>query len=90
MKKLLETFQSLHVNFYLRVKYHKAMICLYSGIQLAFQRRREYQLSDSVQYFLDNLEKTNRLDYVPDQNDVLHARKATKEIVESNIKIDGK
>jgi guanine nucleotide-binding protein subunit alpha-12 len=32
-----------------------------AGIRRAFERRREFQLSDSVQYFLDNLERIARL-----------------------------
>lgn len=31
-----------------------------SGIRRAFERRREFQLSDSVQYFLDNLDRIAR------------------------------
>lgn len=58
------------------------------GIRDAFDRRREYQLGDSIKYFLDNLDKTNQVEYLPDQSDILHARKATKGIVESKIDID--
>lgn len=32
-----------------------------SGIRRAFERRREFQLSDSVQYFLENLDRISRL-----------------------------
>ena len=67
----------------------KAFSHLFIGIRDAFDRRREYQLGDSIKYFLDNLEKTNQVDYLPDQSDILHARKATKGIVESKIEIEG-
>ena len=63
---------------------------LCSGIRDAFDRRREYQLGDSIRYFLDNLDKTNKVEYLPDQSDILHARKATKGINESKIIIDSK
>ncbi|KAK9513046.1 hypothetical protein O3M35_001326 [Rhynocoris fuscipes] len=59
-----------------------------SGIRRAFERRREFQLSDSVQYFLDNLERISRLDYIPTNKDILHARKATKGISEFIIPIN--
>ena len=65
------------------------MVFSFIGIRDAFDRRREYQLGDSIKYFLDNLEKTNHVDYLPDQSDILHARKATKGIVESKIEIEG-
>jgi len=35
------------------------------GIQNAFDRRNEYQLTDSVQYFLDNVNRIATTDYVP-------------------------
>ncbi|KAG8222881.1 hypothetical protein J437_LFUL003526 [Ladona fulva] len=60
-----------------------------SGIRTAFQRRSEYQLSDSVEYFLDNLHRISRLDWVPSNQDILHARRATKGVVECVIPIRG-
>ncbi|KAK3915619.1 Guanine nucleotide-binding protein subunit alpha-12 [Frankliniella fusca] len=59
-----------------------------SGIRRAFERRREFQLSDSVQYFLDNLERIAKMDYIPSNQDILHARKATKGISEFVININ--
>ncbi|BES95917.1 protein alpha subunit [Nesidiocoris tenuis] len=58
-----------------------------SGIKRAFERRREFQLSDSVQYFLDNIDRISRVDYIPTNRDILHARKATKGISEFTIPI---
>ncbi|KAK6625597.1 hypothetical protein RUM43_005896 [Polyplax serrata] len=64
--------------------------CLWKdqAIKRAFERRSEFQLSDSVQYFLDDLERIARLDYVPTNQDILHARKATKGIYEFVIPIN--
>ncbi|RZF42697.1 hypothetical protein LSTR_LSTR001492 [Laodelphax striatellus] len=59
-----------------------------SGIRRAFERRREFQLSDSVQYFLENLDRIARRDYIPTNKDILHARKATKGISEFTIPIN--
>ncbi|CAH1399676.1 unnamed protein product [Nezara viridula] len=59
-----------------------------SGIRRAFERRREFQLSDSVSYFLNNLERISRVDYIPTNKDILHARKATKGISEFTIPIN--
>ncbi|CAH1793753.1 unnamed protein product [Owenia fusiformis] len=58
-----------------------------SGIQTAFDRRREFQLSDSLKYFLDNLNRIGQKNYWPTKQDILHARKATKGIVEYDIDI---
>ncbi|XP_074647772.1 guanine nucleotide-binding protein subunit alpha-12-like [Tubulanus polymorphus] len=60
-----------------------------SAIQIAFDRRREYQLGDSIKYFLDNLERIGSKGYLPVKLDILHARKATKTIQEHNFDIRG-
>ncbi|XP_043955067.1 guanine nucleotide-binding protein subunit alpha-13b [Gambusia affinis] len=57
------------------------------GIQNAYDRRREFQLGESVKYFLDHLEKLGESDYLPSQQDILLARKPTKGIHEYNFKI---
>ncbi|XP_066995562.1 guanine nucleotide-binding protein subunit alpha homolog [Anabrus simplex] len=59
-----------------------------AAIKKAFDRRREFQLSDSVQYFLDHLERIARPDYFPSHQDILHARKATKGITEFEVPIN--
>ncbi|GAA6214507.1 guanine nucleotide-binding protein subunit alpha-13-like [Lates japonicus] len=58
-----------------------------SGIQNAYDRRREFQLGESVKYFLDNLDKLGDLNYLPSQQDILLARKPTKGIHEYDFEI---
>ncbi|KAK2876512.1 hypothetical protein QQF64_004688 [Cirrhinus molitorella] len=58
-----------------------------SGIQNAYDRRREFQLGESVKYFLDNVDKLGQLDYLPTQKDILLARKPTKGIHEYDFEI---
>jgi len=58
------------------------------GIQTAFQRRNEYQLTDSVQYFLNNVERIAAPDYVPTLQDILYCRKTTKGVIEFRMEID--
>ncbi|XP_049577150.1 guanine nucleotide-binding protein subunit alpha-12 [Syngnathus scovelli] len=58
-----------------------------AGIQQAYARRSEFQLSESVKYFLDNLERIGQLSYTPSRQDILFARKATKGIVEHDFVI---
>ncbi|XP_066546183.1 guanine nucleotide-binding protein subunit alpha-12 [Amia ocellicauda] len=56
-----------------------------SGIQEAYGRRSEFQLGESVKYFLDNLDRIGQLSYLPSRQDILLARKATKGIVEHDF-----
>ncbi|MBN3277960.1 GNA13 protein, partial [Polyodon spathula] len=58
-----------------------------TGIQNAYDRRREFQLGESVKYFLDNLDKLAEPDYLPSQQDILLARKPTKGIHEYDFEI---
>merc|ERR1712079_745211 len=60
------------------------------GIQRAFDRRNEFQLTDSEQYFLDSLDRIATPDYVPTLQDILYCRKTTKGVIECRIEIDNR
>ncbi|EDW27216.1 GL21168 [Drosophila persimilis] len=57
------------------------------GIRRAYERRREFQISDSVSYFLDEIDRLAKPDYVPTNKDILHCRKATKGVYEFCVKV---
>ncbi|XP_012733348.1 guanine nucleotide-binding protein subunit alpha-11 [Fundulus heteroclitus] len=44
------------------------------GIQICYGRRSEYQLLDSTEYYLKNLERISAHDYIPTEQDVLRVR----------------
>ncbi|XP_033939721.1 guanine nucleotide-binding protein G(i) subunit alpha-2-like [Gymnodraco acuticeps] len=56
-----------------------------SGIQSCFKRSREYQLNDSAAYYLNDLERIAKADYIPTQQDVLRTRVKTTGIVETHF-----
>ncbi|KAB5583960.1 hypothetical protein PDJAM_G00105000 [Pangasius djambal] len=56
-----------------------------SGVQGCFSRSREYQLNDSAAYYLNDLERIARADYIPTQQDVLRTRVKTTGIVETHF-----
>uniref|UniRef100_A0A8C4QQK7 Uncharacterized protein n=1 Tax=Eptatretus burgeri TaxID=7764 RepID=A0A8C4QQK7_EPTBU len=60
-----------------------------SAVMMAYARRREFQLGESVKYFLDNLDRVGQPNYLPSKQDALLARKATKGIVEHDFDIKG-
>ncbi|XP_063077782.1 guanine nucleotide-binding protein subunit alpha-13a [Engraulis encrasicolus] len=78
---MVETKVFLHYLPSIRALWHD------SGIQNAYDRRREFQLGESVKYFLDNLDKLGQPDYLPSQQDILLARKPTKGIHEYEFEI---
>ncbi|XP_068995251.1 guanine nucleotide-binding protein subunit alpha-14-like [Embiotoca jacksoni] len=53
-----------------------------SGIQECFNRRREYQLSDSTKYYLTDLDRIAQPSYLPDLQDILRVRVPTTGIIE--------
>ncbi|KAJ8259802.1 hypothetical protein GJAV_G00173610 [Gymnothorax javanicus] len=56
-----------------------------SGVQGCFTRAREYQLNDSAAYYLNDLDRISKPDYVPTQQDVLRTRVKTTGIVETHF-----
>jgi len=53
-----------------------------TGIQSCYDRRREYQLTDSAKYYLSDLERIGQHGYLPTEQDVLRARAPTTGILE--------
>ncbi|XP_029990361.1 guanine nucleotide-binding protein G(i) subunit alpha-2-like [Sphaeramia orbicularis] len=55
------------------------------GVQSCFTRAREYQVNDSAAYYLNDLERIAKPDYIPTQQDVLRTRVKTTGIVETHF-----
>ena len=60
-----------------------------AGIQECYGRRREYQLADSAQYFLEALDRITAPDYLPTEQDILHVRFPTTGLNEYTFHIEG-
>ncbi|XP_030557921.1 G protein alpha q subunit isoform X3 [Drosophila novamexicana] len=52
------------------------------GIQECYDRRREYQLTDSAKYYLMDLDRVAQPDYLPTEQDILRVRVPTTGIIE--------
>ncbi|XP_017197434.1 guanine nucleotide-binding protein subunit alpha-14 isoform X1 [Oryctolagus cuniculus] len=52
------------------------------GVQECYDRRREYQLSDSAKYYLTDIDRIAMPSFVPTQQDVLRVRVPTTGIIE--------
>ncbi|XP_025408140.1 G protein alpha q subunit isoform X6 [Sipha flava] len=60
-----------------------------AGIQECYDRRREYQLTDSAKYYLSDLARIEAPDYLPTEQDILRARAPTTGIIEYPFDLDG-
>lgn len=52
------------------------------GVQECYDRRREYQLTDSARYYLDYIDRISASDYLPTVQDILRVRVPTTGIIE--------
>uniref|UniRef100_A0A673MP30 Guanine nucleotide-binding protein subunit alpha-11 n=1 Tax=Sinocyclocheilus rhinocerous TaxID=307959 RepID=A0A673MP30_9TELE len=52
------------------------------GLQKCFERRREFQLSDSTKYYLDDIDRISASFYLPTVQDILRVRIPTTGIIE--------
>lgn len=59
-----------------------------AGIQEAYDRRREYQLTDSAKYYLSDLDRIEKEDFLPTEQDILRARVPTTGIIEYPFDLD--
>ncbi|KAM4616251.1 guanine nucleotide-binding protein subunit alpha-14-like isoform 1-T1 [Polymixia lowei] len=53
-----------------------------AGVQECYERRREYQLSDSTKYYLSEMDRISEPSYLPDLQDILRVRVPTTGIIE--------
>uniref|UniRef100_A0AAV2LYB5 Uncharacterized protein n=1 Tax=Knipowitschia caucasica TaxID=637954 RepID=A0AAV2LYB5_KNICA len=56
-----------------------------SGVQSGFERAAEYQLNDSAGYYLNELDRIRKPDYMPTEQDVLRSRVKTTGIIEEQF-----
>lgn len=52
------------------------------GVQICYDRRREFQLSDNAKYYLTDLDRITAPNYVPTEQDILRVRVPTTGIIE--------
>jgi len=70
--------------------YVEAIQSLWSdgGIQEVYDRRREYQLTDSAKYYLDDIDRIQQKEYLPTLQDILRVRVPTTGIIEYPFDLD--
>ncbi|KAJ8374439.1 hypothetical protein SKAU_G00050190 [Synaphobranchus kaupii] len=58
------------------------------GLKMCYSRRREYQLLDSTEYYMNNLDRIAAPDYIPDRQDILRVRVPTTGINDYSFMVD--
>ncbi|XP_062869166.1 guanine nucleotide-binding protein subunit alpha-11-like [Trichomycterus rosablanca] len=87
-----QRIQALDVNQVTQLErtYVDAIQCLWadSGLRVCYSRRREYQLLDSTEYFITNLDRIAAPNYIPTAQDVLRVRFPTTGINDYSIVVE--
>jgi len=60
-----------------------------AGIQSAYEKRNQFQLSDAVPYYLEHIIRIGEEGYIPTEQDVLRSRAKTTGIIETTFEVDG-
>jgi len=60
------------------------------GIQMTWERRSALQVQDSLEYFINNVERISKPGYIPNKDDVLQVRAVTLGITEEDMKIQNR
>jgi GTPase SAR1 family protein len=60
------------------------------GVQEAYKRRNEFQLNDSCEYYLQDIDRILVDGFVPNEQDILRSRIQTTGIIETSFLIEGK
>ena len=58
-----------------------------SGVQKCYNRRNEYQLSDSAKYYFDSIDRLAAIEYIPSREDILRVRIPTTGINEYTFEL---
>eukprot|EP01129_Flabellula_baltica_P013711 TRINITY_DN6424_c0_g3_i1.p1 TRINITY_DN6424_c0_g3~~TRINITY_DN6424_c0_g3_i1.p1 ORF type:complete len:353 (+),score=74.30 TRINITY_DN6424_c0_g3_i1:49-1107(+) len=58
-------------------------------VEEMYYRRAEYQLSDCAEYYLNDLKRIAKSDYLPTDDDILRSRVKTTGVIETKFKLEG-
>ena len=72
---------TIYIGFSFSFSFSKENLWKSTGVQQAYQRRNEFQLADSAEYFLKNVTKYTADNFVPSDQDVLRTRIQTTGVV---------
>jgi len=57
------------------------------GIVQTWENRSKLQVQDSLQYFMENIDRIAKEDYIPTKDDVLNVRNRTSGVIEEKLRI---
>jgi GTPase SAR1 family protein len=89
-KAEFEMLQNIDENDAITVPIGNAIKALWNdpGIRAVWDRRAEFQIIESVQYYFNRIDKIKMPDYIPDKDDIVYSRVRTSGIVTERYVID--
>jgi GTPase SAR1 family protein len=90
-KEQFDMIRAMDENDPINITVGDAIKALWSdpGIQAVWERRAEFQVIESVQYYFNKIDIIKMPDYLPDKDDILFSRVRTSGIVTERYNIDG-
>lgn len=90
-KEEFKLIRSIDENETINVAVGDAVKALWKdpAIQAVWERRSEFQIIESVQYYFNKIDEIKQPEYLPDKDDILQARVRTSGIVTERYVIDG-
>jgi len=90
-KEAFDMLRALDENEAITVPIGNAIKALWQdpGILLTWEKRSEYQIIESVQYYFNKIDVIKDPNYLPDKDDILYSRVRTSGIVTERYKIEG-
>lgn len=89
-KAEFEVIKAIDENDVISISVGNAIKALWQdpGIQAVWDRRAEFQIIESVQYYFNRIDKIKMPDYIPDKDDIVYSRVRTSGIVTERYIID--
>lgn len=89
-KEEFEVIKAIDENDVISIPVGNAIKALWKdpGIQAVWERRSEFQIIESVQYYFNRIDRIKMPDYIPDKDDIVYSRVRTSGIVTERYIID--
>jgi len=89
-KEEFELIRTIDESATITVQVGNAIKALWNdpAIQMVWDRRSEFQIIESVQYYFNKIDKIKVPDYIPDKDDIIYSRVRTSGIVTERYTID--
>lgn len=96
LRKLVEKFRNIEIDalqedsiYTEEIGEEILKLWVQEQIQICFERRATFQVIENFDYFMKEIERIGKSNYLPSENDILRCRSKSLGIIETRFKYDG-